>query len=80
MRSLLLIHALLNTLKSLLHTLELICEACLIMIHAILHRVESSIADNSKLLHTSPNNRWMPNRSVWYFFSAMEWHVISGIG
>ena len=51
--SLLLIHAILNTLKSLLHTLELLGEACLIMIHAILHRVESHIVDNCKLLHPS---------------------------
>ena len=52
-RSLLLIHAILNTLKSLLHTLELLSEACLIMIHAILHRVESHILDNCKLLNPS---------------------------
>ena len=52
-RSLLLIHAILNTLKSLLHTLELLDEACLIMIHAILHRVELHILDNCKLLNPS---------------------------
>ena len=52
-RSLLLIHAILNTLKSLLHTLELLGETCLIMIHAILHKVESHIVDNCKLLHPS---------------------------
>ena len=52
-RSLLLIHAILNTLKSLLHTLELLDEACLIMIHAILHRVELHIVDNCKLFHLS---------------------------
>ena len=52
-RSLLLIHAILNSLKSLLQTLELIDEANLIMIHAILHGVESRIDDNCKFLHAS---------------------------
>ena len=52
-RSLLLIHVILNTLKSLLQTLELICKANLIMIHAILHGVESSITDYCKFFHAS---------------------------
>ena len=51
--SMLLINTILNTLQSLLHTLELLGEACLIMIHAILHRVDSHILDNCKLLNLS---------------------------
>ena len=51
--SLLLIHAILNTLKPLLQILKLRSEASLILIHAILHGVESSIADYCKLLHAS---------------------------
>ena len=47
--SLLLIH----TLKSLLEMLKLRSEANLILIYVILHRVESSITDYGKLLHTS---------------------------
>ena len=50
--SLLLIHAILHTLKSLLQILKLKSEASLILIHVIFHRVESSIADY-KLLHAS---------------------------
>ena len=52
-RSLLLIHAVLYTLKSLLQILKLRSEASLILIHAILHGVESSITDYCKLLHAS---------------------------
>ena len=52
-RSLLLIHAILNSLKSMLQTLELIGEASLIMIHAILHGVELGIIDYYKFLHVS---------------------------
>ena len=51
--SLLLIHTLLYTLKSLLQMVKLRGEASLILIHAILHRIESSITDYCKLLHTS---------------------------
>ena len=51
--SLLLIHAILHTLKSLLYILKLRSEASLILIHAILHIVESSITDYRKLLHAS---------------------------
>ena len=51
--SLLLIHILLYTLKSLLQMLKLRGEASLILIHAILHRIESSISDYCELLHTS---------------------------
>ena len=51
--SLLLIHAILHTLKSLLHILKLRGEASLILIHVILHRVESSITNYYKLLHAS---------------------------
>ena len=51
--SLLLIHILLYTLKSLLQMVKLRGEASLILIHAILHRIESSITDYCKLLHTS---------------------------
>ena len=51
--SLLLIHTLLYTLKSLLEMLKLRSEASLILIYAILHRLESSITDYGKLLHTS---------------------------
>ena len=53
--SLLLIHTLFYTLKSLLEMLKLRSEASLILIYAILHRVESSITDYEKLLHTSAN-------------------------
>ena len=52
--SFLLIHTLLYTLKSLLEMLKLRSEASLILIYAILHRVEPSITDYCKLLHTSP--------------------------
>ena len=52
-RSLLLIHAVLYTLKSLLQILKLRSEASLILIHAILHGVESSITDYCKFLHAS---------------------------
>ena len=51
--NLLLIHAILHTLKSLLQILKLRGEAKLILIHAILHGVESSIIDYCNLLHTS---------------------------
>ena len=51
--SLLLIHTLLYTLKSLLEMLKLRSEASLILIYAILHRIELSITDYCKLLHTS---------------------------
>ena len=51
--SLLLIHTLLYMLKSLLEMLKLKSEASLILIHVILHRIESSITDYCKLLHTS---------------------------
>ena len=51
--SLLLIHAILHTLKSLLYILKLRSEASLILIHVILHGVESSITDYRKLLHAS---------------------------
>ena len=47
--SLLLIH----TLKSLLEMLKLRSEASLILIYAILHRLESSITNYNKLLHMS---------------------------
>ena len=43
--NLLLIHTLLYTLKSLLEVLKLRSEASLILIYAILHRVELSITD-----------------------------------
>ena len=52
--SLLLIHVILHTLKSLLHILKLRSEVSLILIYAILHGVESSITDYEKLLHASP--------------------------
>ena len=51
--SLLLIHVILHTLKSLLQILKLRNEASLILIHAILHGLESSITDYYKLLHAS---------------------------
>ena len=51
--SLLLIHAILHTLKSMLQMLKLRSETSLILIHAILHGVESSITDYCKLLHAS---------------------------
>ena len=51
--SLLLIHTLLYTLKSLLEMLKLRSEISLILIYAILHRVESSIIGYCKLLHMS---------------------------
>ena len=50
--SLLLIHAILHTLKSLLQILKLRGEASLILIHEIFHGVESSITNYCKLLHT----------------------------
>ena len=53
-RSLLLIHAILHMLKSLLQILKLRSEASLILIHAILHGVESRITDYGKFLHASP--------------------------
>ena len=43
--SLLLIHTLLYTLKSLLKVLKMRSEASLILIYSILHKVESSITD-----------------------------------
>ena len=52
--SLLLIHTLLYTLKSLLEVLKMISEASLIPIYVILHGIESNIIDNGELLHTSP--------------------------
>ena len=52
-RSMMLIHASLHTLKSLLQILKLRGEVSLIPIHAIFHRVESSITDYYKLLHVS---------------------------
>ena len=51
--NLMLIHASLHTLKSLLQMLKLRGEANLILIHAILHGVESSITYYCKLLHAS---------------------------
>ena len=51
--SLLLIHAILHMLKSLLQILKLRGEVSLILIYAILHGVESSIIDYCKLLHAS---------------------------
>ena len=51
--SLLLIHVILHTLKSLLHILKLRSEANLILIHAILHGIELSITAYCKLLHAS---------------------------
>ena len=51
--SLLLIHAILHTLKSLLQILKLRGEVNLILIHATLHGVESGIIDYCKLLHVS---------------------------
>ena len=50
---LLLIYAILHTLKSLLQILKMKCEVSLILIHVILHRVESSITNYCKLLHAS---------------------------
>ena len=44
-RILMLIHVSLHTLKSLLHILKLGGEVSLILIHEILHGVESSITD-----------------------------------
>ena len=52
--SLLLIHTLLYTLKSLLEVLKTRSEANLILIYVILHGIESSIIDNGELLYTSP--------------------------
>ena len=49
--SLMLIHAILHKLKSLLQILKLRGKASLILIHAILYGVESSITDYSKLFH-----------------------------
>ena len=51
--SLLLIHVILHTLKSLLQILKLRNEASLILIHAILHGVELGITAYCKLLHAS---------------------------
>ena len=51
--SLLLIHTILYTLKSLLQMLKLRGEASLILINAILHKIESSITNYCKLLHKS---------------------------
>ena len=51
--SLLLIHTLLYTLKSLLQMLKLRGEARLILIHTILYGIESSITDYCEHLHTS---------------------------
>ena len=48
-----LIHAILKMLKLLLEMLKLRSEASLILIHTILHGVEPSIIDYSKLLHAS---------------------------
>ena len=52
--SLLLIHTILYMLKSLLQMLKLRGEASLILINAILHRIELSITDYCELLYTSP--------------------------
>ena len=52
-RSLMLIRAILHTLKSLLQILKLRGEVSMILIHAILHGVEPSITDYNKLLHAS---------------------------
>ena len=52
-RSLLLIHGILHTLKSLLQILKSRGEASLILIHAIIHGVELSITNYCKLLHAS---------------------------
>ena len=49
----LLIHTLLHMPKFLLEMLKLSSEVGLILIYAILHRVETSITDDCKLLHTS---------------------------
>ena len=51
--NLLLIHAILHMLKSLLQILKLRGEISLILIHTILHGVELSITDYNKLLYTS---------------------------
>ena len=51
--SMLLIHMFLYMLKFLLQMLKLRGKASLILIHAILHRIESSITDYCELLHTS---------------------------
>ena len=51
--SVLLIHAILRTLKFLLQILKMKGEASLIPFHAILHKVESSITDYCKLLYAS---------------------------
>ena len=52
-RSLLLIHVILHTLKSLLQILKMGDESSLILIHVILHGIESSIIDYCKLLYAS---------------------------
>ena len=52
-RSLMLIHASLHMLKSLLQILKLKDETSLILIHAILHGLEPSITNYNKFLHAS---------------------------
>ena len=52
--SLLLIHMLLYTLKSLLEMLKTRSEDSLILIYAIFHGIESNITDNGELFHMSP--------------------------
>ena len=47
------LQAILNTLNPLLEMLKLWDETSLILIYAILHGVEPSITDYSKLLHVS---------------------------
>ena len=49
----LMLQAILNTLNPLLEILKLWSEANLILIHMILHGVETSIIDHKKLLHVS---------------------------
>ena len=53
---LLLIHTILYMLKSLLQMLKLRGESNMILINAILHRIESSIIDDWELLHASPKS------------------------
>ena len=53
---LLLIHTILYMLKSLLQMLKLRGESNMILINAILHRIESSIIDYWELLHASPKS------------------------
>ena len=49
----LMLQVILNTLNPLLEILKLRSEASLILIHTILHRVETCIIDHNKFLHAS---------------------------